>query len=84
MIRQGQDSKRIVEATKQAEDDWTQTCKDLGDASLFKQTDSWIFGANIKGKTHTVMFFFGGLGDYRKRLGEIMSDGYKGFKSLTT
>jgi cyclohexanone monooxygenase len=83
-IKHGEDSKHIVEATREAEDGWTQLCKELSDASLFKQTDSWIFGANVKGKTHTVMFFFGGLQNYRERLAEIISSGYKGFKPLMT
>lgn len=70
----------VIEATAEAEQDWTALCKSLSDNSLFKKTDSWIFGANVPGKTHTVMFFFGGLADYRRRVKELADDGYKGFK----
>ncbi|KAJ4521799.1 hypothetical protein HRR73_002997 [Exophiala dermatitidis] len=70
----------VIEALPDAEDDWTQLCKELSDNSLFKKTNSWIFGANIPGKRHTVMFYFGGLAAYRKVLREVVDAGYRGFK----
>lgn len=70
----------VVEATQQAEDDWTDLCRQLSDNSLFKKTDSWIFGANVPGKKHTVMFYFGGLAKYREILKEVVDNGYRGFK----
>lgn len=70
----------VVEALPEAEDRWTRLCEDLCANSLFKKTDSWIFGANIPGKKHTVMFYFGGLAAYRKELQKIIDGGYIGFK----
>ena len=70
----------VVEATPQAEEGWTQLCRDLSDNSLFKKTDSWIFGANVPGKKNAVMFYFGGLKNYRAKLEEVKSNGYMGFK----
>ena len=70
----------IIEATAEAEDEWTQICDDLSKGSLFRKTDSWIFGANVPGKKNTTMFYFGGLGNYRQRLKELTQDGYSGFK----
>jgi len=70
----------LIEATKDAEDAWTDLCRQLSDNSLFKKTDSWIFGANIPGKKHAVMFFFGGLAAYREKLRESVEAGYRGFK----
>lgn len=70
----------VVEALESAEDEWTQHCNDLSANSLFKKTDSWIFGANVPGKKHTVLFYFGGLGAYRKVLQEVVDGEYRGFK----
>ena len=72
--------KIVVEALPEAERAWTQLCLDLSEKSLFKVTDSWIFGANIPGKKNTIMFYFGGLGNYRKKLEEVRNEGYKGYK----
>jgi cyclohexanone monooxygenase len=69
----------IIEATPEAENGWTDLCKELSDNSLFKITDSWIFGANVPGKKNAVMFYFGGLGNYRKKLEEERRSGYKSF-----
>jgi cyclohexanone monooxygenase len=70
----------VVEATSEAEEQWTDLCKQLSDNSLFKITDSWIFGANVPGKKNAVMFYFGGLGNYRKKLEEVRVNGYQGFR----
>jgi cyclohexanone monooxygenase len=70
----------VIEATDEAEEEWTKLCDEMSKDSLFRKTDSWIFGANITGKKNAVLFFFGGLGPYRKLLREVVEDGYKGFK----
>ena len=49
------------------------------DETLFAKGDSWIFGANIPGKTNTVMFYMAGLGEYRNELNSVVGDGYRGF-----
>ena len=51
------DSAPIVEATAEAERDWTQLCVDMSKDSLFKRTDSWIFGANVEGKKVRFLLF---------------------------
>ena len=51
----------VIEATKEAEEEWTELCDKLSSGSLFRKTDSWIFAANIPGKKPAVVFFFGGL-----------------------
>lgn len=68
-----------IEATPEAEQAWTATCREIADATLFPKSDSWIFGANIPGKTNTVMFYLGGLGAYRQVLEDCRSKGYDGF-----
>ena len=38
---------------------------DIANQTLFPKAASWIFGANIPGKKRTVMFYLGGMKDYR-------------------
>jgi len=52
----------LIEVSQQVEDEWTETCTTIANYTLFPKTDSWIFGANIPGKKHAVMFYLGGLG----------------------
>lgn len=72
----------VIEALPESEQKWTQECKDLCENSLFKKSSSWIFGANIPGKTQTVMFYFGGLGAYRKVLKDVVHRGFVGFRDF--
>jgi cyclohexanone monooxygenase len=69
----------VVEATHEGEDGWTATCKEIAGYTLFPKADSWIFGANIPGKTRTVMFYLAGLGAYSQKLNEVAGSGYPGF-----
>ena len=48
-------------------------CTTIANYTLFPKTDSWIFGANIPGKKHAVMFYLGGLGASRGRLSETQA-----------
>lgn len=69
-----------IEADPEAMVQWCQTCDELSAGSLFRKTDSWIFGANVPGKKKTVLFYFGGLANYRNVLEEVTKKGYKGLK----
>ena len=69
----------LVEPTQAAEDAWTVTCQEIADSTLFPKAESWIFGANVPGKKHTVMFFMAGLSAYRTRLAEVAAADYDGF-----
>ncbi|MCR1785581.1 NAD(P)/FAD-dependent oxidoreductase [Nocardioides carbamazepini] len=71
---------RTVEPTREAEDGWTATCIEIANMTLFPKADSWIFGANIPGKKRAVMFFLGGLVNYRAQLADVQSDGFRGFE----
>ena len=68
-----------AEATTEAEAGWTKTCHDIAHMTLFPKADSWIFGANIPGKTNTVYFYMAGLGAYRQELSAVQNKGYEGF-----
>ena len=70
----------LIEATTEAEDGWTATCNEIAHMTLFPKAESWIFGANIPGKKNAVMFFMGGLSNYRAALGDVRSGDFKGFR----
>jgi cation diffusion facilitator CzcD-associated flavoprotein CzcO len=78
-----QDSERrgpaVIEVTDEAEQEWSATCKEIADFTLFPKAESWIFGANTPGRPNTVMFYMAGLGAYRQQLDAVSADGYVGF-----
>lgn len=72
-----------MEPNIEAETLWSGTCREIADKTLFSKADSWIFGANIPGKPHTVYFYLGGLGAFREVLHDVRKDNYRGFKFET-
>ena len=68
-----------IEPTPEAEAEWTETCTQVANATLFTKGDSWIFGANIPGKKPSVLFYLGGLGNYRDVLADVTADAFRGF-----
>ena len=71
-----------VEATAQAERDWTQHVHDSGRRMLFTQVDSWMMGinSNVAGKQkRTFIVYAGGAPRYRERCDEVAGGGYVGF-----
>lgn len=69
-----------VEANAQSEQEWGATCQGIADQTLFAKTDSWIFGANIPGKSNKVYFYMGGLGAFREELTAVKNADYRGFR----
>lgn len=72
----------VIEATSESEAEWKQVCEKEVEGSLFKETSSWIFGANVPGKKVAVRFYFGGLKGFRAELQKVIDAGYVGFKPL--
>lgn len=68
-----------VEPTREAEESWVNTCREIAHMTLFPKAESWIFGANIPGKKNAVMFYMAGSGAYRQQLADEKSQGYRGF-----
>jgi cation diffusion facilitator CzcD-associated flavoprotein CzcO len=68
-----------IEISNEAETAWVNHCDELAAGSLFSQVDSWIFGANIPGKKRTLVFYFGGVGQFRKEAADLIRKGYPGF-----
>ncbi|OQN95058.1 hypothetical protein B0A48_18875 [Cryoendolithus antarcticus] len=61
-------SSPMVEALAESEERWTEECDKLSAGSLFRRTDSWIFGSNVAGKKSSILFYFAGLSAHRKVL----------------
>lgn len=70
------DGRSTIEPTQAAEDEWVETCRTIANMTLFPKAESWIFGANIPGKKNAVMFYLGGLGNYRDALQAVRESGY--------
>lgn len=68
-----------IEPTHDAEVGWSAHVKELADATLFPQANSWYMGANIPGKPRVFMPYIGGFGTYRKLCDEVAGKGYEGF-----
>lgn len=70
----------IIEATKQAEDEWTTAAKNVIDSSLFKEANSWLFGNNVEGKKRAIRFHFGGMGHFYNTVHRVIDEGFAGFR----
>jgi cation diffusion facilitator CzcD-associated flavoprotein CzcO len=71
-----------VEATAEAERDWTEHVYDTGRRMLFTQVDSWMMGinSNVAGKQkRTFIVYAGGAPKYREKCDEVAARGYVGF-----
>jgi hypothetical protein len=76
------DSLVTIEATQDAEDEWSKLCSELSAASLLSKGDeaSWLFGTNVFGADPKVLFYLGGLKLYRKYLKDVKDEGFRGFR----
>ena len=72
-----------IEATQEAEDEWTEHIKELFDGSLMATAESWFTGYNSNVDGHDklrYMIYLGGAPRFRERLTEIADNGYEGFE----
>lgn len=72
----------IIEALPEAERSWGRECERVADGSLFKETASWIFGSNVKGKKYALRFYFGGLAKFHAEVERVVRAGFQGLKPL--
>ena len=68
-----------AEATKQAEEAWTEEANQLLEATLLPQGKAWFMGDNIPGKAHRALVYAGGSPLYREKCAEVVANGYEGF-----
>lgn len=76
MRRMGQ---RRIEATAKAQEDWVAHVREVADATLYPQANSWYMGANIPGKPRVFMPYVGGVHTYKQVCDEVVAKGYEGF-----
>ena len=72
-----------IEATQEAEDEWSQQVKALFDGSLMATAKSWFTGYNSNVDGHDklrYMVYAGGSPKFRERLSEVADNGYEGFE----
>ena len=65
-----------------AEAEWVEHVKELYGMLLLRNAKSWFTGYNSNVEGHDIkrwLIYNGGAPRYRKRLGEIAADGYRGF-----
>ena len=72
-----------IEATVQAEDDWTAHVQEAGSLTLFPKANSWYMGANVPGKPRVFLPYVGGVGVYREKCDEVAAKDYDGFALAT-
>ncbi|QLL10060.1 NAD(P)/FAD-dependent oxidoreductase [Mycobacterium vicinigordonae] len=70
----------LIEASAEAENEWTDYVQERAQNSMLAHANSWINGANIPGKTRFYNFYLGHFGRYRKQLQDIAQQGYPGFE----
>jgi cation diffusion facilitator CzcD-associated flavoprotein CzcO len=71
-----------MEATRAAEDTWTEHVYVSAERMLLSKTDSWFMGinSNIEGRNkRTFLLYAAGAPSYRARCEEVADNGYEGF-----
>ena len=68
-----------MEATVEAEEQWSKHCQEVANMTLYVKTDSWYTGANIEGKPRNFLIYLGGFDVYTQKCDEVASSGYSGF-----
>ncbi|WP_433801854.1 flavin-containing monooxygenase [Actinomycetospora sp. CA-084318] len=69
----------VIESTPEAEQEWTEHVRVVGEATLYPQADSWYMGSNVPGKPRRFMAYIGGVGPYREHCDDLAARGYPGF-----
>ncbi|WP_156256532.1 flavin-containing monooxygenase [Sandarakinorhabdus oryzae] len=68
-----------IEATREAEQTWTDLVDQSAAMTLFPQANSWYMGANVPGKPRRFLAFTGGLHIYSDICNAVRDKGWEGF-----
>jgi cyclohexanone monooxygenase len=71
---------RQIQATPDAEVEWTDHVRDVANTTLMPRANSWYMGSNVPGKPRVFLAYLGGLGQYRMRCADVAFSGYPGFE----
>lgn len=72
-------NKSVIEPVKEKQDEWVAHHDEIANSTLIVKTNSWYVGTNVKGKTHRLVAYVGGAGNYNAKCTEVASKGYEGF-----
>ena len=73
---------RSFEPSADAVREWCGMMTTILDATLLgrgERVNSWFLGANVPGKPHVVLFYFGGANNYFDTIHGVAAGGYEGF-----
>jgi hypothetical protein len=68
-----------IEATREAEEEWTEHAKETVAHTLRAQGDSWYFGSNVLGKRRDYLLYAGSQLSYRAKMAYVAGRDYAGF-----
>ncbi|MGH8979398.1 MAG: flavin-containing monooxygenase [Acidimicrobiales bacterium] len=67
-----------IEAVPEAQDEWADHVREVGEQTLFPRGNSYYVGANVPGKARVFMPYAGGVAAYRERCDQVAAAGYEG------
>lgn len=76
-----------LEATPTAVENWRQHMDELLAATILgkgEKVHSWFLGANVPGKPHQVLFYFGGVNTYFAECERVIENDFEGFTPALT
>jgi cyclohexanone monooxygenase len=68
-----------IEATEDAQKEWTEHTAAVANQSLYPRSKSWYFGSNIPGKPRQFGVYIGGFSNYRQKCEALAQNAYDGF-----
>lgn len=68
-----------IEATAEAENEWSKSVSDVANKTLFVKTKSWYTGGNIDGKPMRFPLYLGGMPKYADIINLVAKNDYEGF-----
>lgn len=68
----------VIEAEPEAQEQWADHVREIGEQTLFPRGNSYYVGANIPGKARVFMPYAGGVAAYRDRCDAVAAAGYEG------
>lgn len=63
----------------QAEEEWTERCRECAEATIFAKTSSWVWGQNVPGRKRFPRFWFGGIAKWREAINEAKASDFAGY-----
>jgi cyclohexanone monooxygenase len=69
-----------IEATEEAQREWTAHVAEVAEMTLFPRADSYYVGANVPGKPRVMLPYLGGFSAYRDRCDVVAANDYQGFE----